>query len=247
MDKREDKRQKREVTFKRNSHNLYKWDIRFRKKIQSKKYIWGRRKMYKHIKRGLDFFIGMMLLILLLPILGIIALCIKLDSKGPILFKQKRVGKDEEYFMIWKFRTMRVDTPSDMPTHLLENPEIHITRVGKFLRKSSLDELPQIFNILRGQMSFIGPRPALWNQEDLIEQRHVCGVDKIMPGLTGWAQVNGRDELEIPVKVTYDKEYLEQMSLKMDIQIVYLTIKNVLRGKGVVEGIQSQCQEEVKV
>ena len=204
------------------------------------------RNMYKHIKRGLDFLIGILLFIPLLPILGIIALCIKLDSKGPILFKQKRVGKNDQHFMIWKFRTMRVDTPSDMPTHLLEDANLHITRVGKFLRKSSLDELPQIFNILRGQMSFIGPRPALWNQEDLISQRDACGIDKIVPGLTGWAQVNGRDELEIPVKVAYDKEYLEQMSLKMDIRIIYLTIKNVLRGKGVVEGKQNQCQEEVK-
>lgn len=202
--------------------------------------------MYRKVKRGLDLLLAMVTLILLVPVLLIIALCIKLDSRGPILFKQKRVGKDEHYFWIWKFRTMRTDTPSDMPTHLLERPEAYITRVGRFLRKSSLDELPQIFNILRGQMSLIGPRPALWNQEDLISQRRACGVNRILPGLTGWAQVNGRDELPISVKVSYDKEYLDKMSLKMDIQIIFLTIKNVFKGKGIVEGRQKTYQEKIK-
>lgn len=192
--------------------------------------------MYRDVKRVLDLLMAVILLITLMPILGAIALCIKLDSRGPILFKQKRVGKDGKYFWIWKFRTMQINTPQNMPTHLLENPESYITRVGKFLRKSSLDELPQLFNIIRGQMSFIGPRPALWNQEDLIAQRKESGVDQILPGLTGWAQVNGRDELNIPIKVAYDKAYLENMGLRMDLRIIICTIKNVLKGEGVVEG-----------
>lgn len=203
--------------------------------------------MYPKIKRGLDILISIILLIPLAPILLLIAIATKLDSKGPVLFKQKRVGKEDHYFLIWKFRTMQVNTPSDMPTHLLENPTSYITRVGKFLRKSSLDELPQIFNILRGQMSFIGPRPALWNQEDLIAKRDACDVSRIVPGLTGWAQVNGRDELSIEDKVAYDKAYMEQMGLRMDIRIIFLTLKNVLKGKGVVEGRQSNYRGEMKV
>lgn len=195
-------------------------------------------KKYVYVKNIVDFLFALILVVPLAPILLIIALAIKLESKGPVLFKQKRVGKDNTYFYILKFRTMRVDTPHDMPTHLLNGATNYITKVGGFLRKSSLDELPQIFNILCGQMSFIGPRPALWNQDDLIAAREEVGANQIKPGLTGWAQVNGRDELEISVKAQYDGEYVKNMSLALDLKIIWLTIKNVLLSKGVVEGKQ---------
>lgn len=195
-------------------------------------------KKYVYVKTILDFLFALILIVPLAPILLIIALAIKLESKGPVLFKQKRLGKDNTYFYILKFRTMRIDTPHDMPTHLLNGATNYITKVGGFLRKSSLDELPQIFNILCGQMSFIGPRPALWNQDDLIAAREKVGANQIKPGLTGWAQVNGRDELEISVKAQYDGEYVKEMSLALDLKIIWLTIKNVLLSKGVVEGKQ---------
>lgn len=195
-------------------------------------------KKYVYVKNIVDFLFALILVVPLAPILLIIALAIKLESKGPVLFKQKRLGKDNTYFYILKFRTMRVDTPHDMPTHLLNGATNYITKVGGFLRKSSLDELPQIFNILCGQMSFIGPRPALWNQDDLIAAREEVGANQIKPGLTGWAQVNGRDELEISVKAQYDGEYVKNMSLALDLKIIWLTIKNVLLSKGVVEGKQ---------
>lgn len=175
-------------------------------------------------------------LIVLLPVFFIITVAIKLDSKGPVFFKQKRIGKGKTYFYILKFRSMKIDTPKDVPTHLLENPEQYITRVGKFIRKTSLDELPQIFNILVGHMSIVGPRPALWNQDDLVAQRDKYGANDIMPGLTGWAQINGRDELPIDIKARLDGEYVEKMGLIMDIRCIMGTFSRVLKKDGVVEG-----------
>lgn len=193
--------------------------------------------MYKSfLKRGLDLVLsGLGILILAIPML-ILVLAIKLDSPGPVLFKQKRVGIHKSHFNILKFRTMRIDTPKDMPTHMLENPEQWITKVGGFLRKTSLDELPQIFNIFIGQMSVIGPRPALWNQFDLVEERDKYGANDVRPGLTGWAQINGRDELEIPVKAKLDGEYVEKMSFLFDCKCFFGTITSVLKSDGVVEG-----------
>ena len=160
----------------------------------------------------------------------------KKDSSGPVLFKQKRVGIHKTHFNILKFRTMRTDTPKDMPTHMLADPEQYITKVGKFLRKTSLDELPQIINILKGDMSIIGPRPALWNQYDLIAERDKYGANGVMPGLTGWAQINGRDELEIPVKARMDGEYVKRLSFQFDCICFLGTILSVFRHDGVVEG-----------
>jgi len=182
-----------------------------------------------------------------LPIL-LVMLAIKIDSKGPIFFKQKRVGIHKRHFNILKFRTMRIDTPHDMPTHMLENPDMWITKVGKFLRKTSLDELPQLFNILVGDMSVIGPRPALWNQYDLIAERDKYGANDIRPGLTGWAQINGRDELEIDVKAKLDGEYVERMGFGFDCKCFFGTITSVLKSDGVVEGGTGEMkkQEEKK-
>jgi O-antigen biosynthesis protein WbqP len=191
----------------------------------------------KYIKRIIDFTISLLAMIILWPVFLLISVLIKLDSKGPVLFKQKRVGKDKKHFYILKFRTMRTDTPKDMPTHMLKNPEAFITRVGKFLRKTSLDELPQIINILKGEMSIIGPRPALWSQYDLIEERDKYGANDIYPGLTGWAQINGRDELPIDIKAKYDGEYVERMSFEFDVKIFFKTIFSVLRSEGVKEGV----------
>ncbi|MFC4718547.1 sugar transferase [Enterococcus lemanii] len=192
--------------------------------------------MYLKIKRFLDIILSFVGLVILSPIFLILILAIKIDSPGPILFKQKRVGIHKSYFNILKFRTMRIDTPKDTPTHLLENPDQWITKVGKFLRKTSLDELPQIVNILKGEMSIIGPRPALWNQYDLIEKRDKYNANDIRPGLTGWAQINGRDELEIPIKAKLDGDYTEKMSLGMDIKCFVGTIVSVFKSDGVVEG-----------
>ncbi len=193
-------------------------------------------KKYIYIKDILDFMVAIILTILLLPLLLCIMFIIKIDSKGPIFFKQKRIGKDKREFYIFKFRTMKIDTPKDMPTHLLDQPEVFITRVGKLLRKSSLDELPQLFNILMGQMSFIGPRPALWNQYDLIEERDKVNANAVKPGITGLAQVNGRDELSIEEKAKYDGEYIEDICMALDAKIAVKTIINVLSSKGIVEG-----------
>ncbi|MBM7709059.1 O-antigen biosynthesis protein WbqP [Enterococcus lemanii] len=192
--------------------------------------------VYLKIKRFLDIILSFVGLVILSPIFLILILAIKIDSPGPILFKQKRVGIHKSYFNILKFRTMRIDTPKDTPTHLLENPDQWITKVGKFLRKTSLDELPQIVNILKGEMSIIGPRPALWNQYDLIEKRDKYNANDIRPGLTGWAQINGRDELEIPIKAKLDGDYTEKMSLGMDIKCFVGTIVSVFKSDGVVEG-----------
>lgn len=206
--------------------------------------------MYKSfLKRSLDVVLSTLgIIILAFPML-ILVLAIKLDSPGPVLFKQKRVGVHKSHFNILKFRTMRIDTPKDMPTHMLENPEQWITKVGAFLRKTSLDELPQIFNIFMGQMSIIGPRPALWNQYDLIEERDKYGANDVQPGLTGWAQINGRDELEIPVKAKLDGEYVERMSFLFDCKCFFGTVTSVLKSDGVVEGgtgeLNRQKEEEV--
>lgn len=204
--------------------------------------------MYKHFwKRLIDIILSFLGGIILLPVFLIIALAIVIDDPGPVFFKQKRVGKGKKLFWLHKFRSMKVKTP-DVPTHLLENPEQYITRVGKFLRKSSLDELPQVYDILFGKMSIIGPRPALWNQDDLIAERDKYGANDIKPGLTGWAQINGRDELEIPVKAKLDGEYVEKMSFGFDCKCFFGTITSVLKSDGVVEGgtgeIKKQAQAE---
>ena len=188
------------------------------------------------MKRVIDLFISVVGLVVLSPVFLILVVWIKLDSKGPVLFKQKRVGIHKKHFNILKFRTMRIDTPKDTPTHLLENPEQYITKAGKFLRKSSLDELPQIFNIIKGDMAIVGPRPALWNQYDLIEERDKYGANDIRPGLTGWAQVNGRDELEIPVKAALDGEYVKKKGFVMDMKCIFKTAIQVFTHEGVVEG-----------
>ena len=195
--------------------------------------------MYVILKRLIDFMISFIALVVLLPFFIIFAIIIKIESNGPVFFKQKRVGKNKKYFMIYKFRTMRTDTPKDMPTHLLKNADSYITKFGKIMRKTSIDELPQIINILKGEMSIVGPRPALWNQEDLIEERDKYGANDVTPGLTGWAQVNGRDELEIPVKAKFDGEYVQKMSLWFDIKIFFKTIIRVFKSDGVVEGSTS--------
>ena len=190
----------------------------------------------KFLKRSIDIGLSICALIALAPLYLIIAIAIKSDSPGPVLFKQKRVGIHKTYFDILKFRTMRIDTPRDVPTHMLENPEEWITHFGKFLRKTSLDELPQIAQIFTGKMSIIGPRPALWNQYDLISERDKYGANDIRPGLTGWAQINGRDELEIYLKAKLDGEYVEKMSFNMDWKCFWGTIVAVLKHDGVVEG-----------
>lgn len=193
-------------------------------------------KMYPKVKRLLDFILALLSLIILSPVFIIISLIIKMTSEGPVFFKQKRIGKNKVEFYIYKFRTMRTDTPKDTPTHLLKNPEQYITRIGKFLRKTSLDELPQLINILKGEMSFIGPRPALWNQYDLIAERDKYGANDVYPGLTGWAQINGRDELPIPIKAKLDGEYVKNMSFLFDLKCFFGTIISVIKSDGVVEG-----------
>ena len=191
---------------------------------------------YLIFKRGTDFCLSVLGCIVLSPLFLILIIWIKADSRGPIFFRQKRVGIHKKYFQILKFRSMRIDTPQDTPTHLLKDPEQYITGAGKFLRKTSLDELPQLFNILKGDMAIVGPRPALWNQYDLLEQRDRYGANDIRPGLTGWAQINGRDELEIPKKAALDGEYVEKMGAGMDIKCFFATFLSVLREDGVVEG-----------
>ncbi len=192
-------------------------------------------RIYLHIKWLLDFLVSLLALIVLAVPMGILALAIIIDDPGPVFFRQKRVGKDQKYFTILKFRSMRMDTPCDIPTHMLTDPYRYITRMGRFLRKTSLDEIPQLINILLGHMSIVGPRPALWNQFDLIEEREAYGVHQVRPGLTGWAQVNGRDELEIPVKAKLDGEYVAHFGPIMDLRCLVATF-GVLDGKSVVEG-----------
>jgi O-antigen biosynthesis protein WbqP len=192
--------------------------------------------VYPIIKRVIDFILAFVGLIILSPLIIVIIIAIKVNSKGPVLFKQKRVGINKTHFNILKFRTMKINTPRDTPTHLLKNPEQYITRVGNFLRQTSLDELPQIINILCGTMACIGPRPALWNQYDLIAERDKYGANDILPGLTGWAQINGRDELPIEVKARLDGEYVQSMSFRMDVKCFFGTVFKVLSREGVLEG-----------
>lgn len=206
--------------------------------------------MYKgFLKRAIDVVLSFVGGIVLLPVFLIIVIAIKIDDPGPVLFRQKRVGKDKKLFWLHKFRSMKVKTP-DIPTHLLTNPEQYITRVGKFLRKTSLDELPQVYDILFGKMSIVGPRPALWNQDDLIAERDKYGANDVLPGLTGWAQINGRDELEIPVKAKLDGEYVAVLNaggmkgFAMDCRCLFGTVLSVLRSDGVVEGGTGAMKQE---
>lgn len=203
--------------------------------------------MYTHFfKRFIDIvlsFIG--IIVLGIPML-IIAVVIKHEDPGPALFKQKRIGKNKKYFMLLKFRSMKMSTPHDVPTHQLENPEQYLLKCGKTLRKLSLDELPQLFNILKGDMSIIGPRPALWNQDDLIAERDKYGANGVKPGLTGWAQINGRDELEIPIKAKLDGEYVEKQSFLFDCRCFFGTIGKVLKSDGVVEGGTGEMKKSVQ-
>lgn len=201
--------------------------------------------MYKRFcKRALDVLLSGLGLVVLSPLFLIISIAIKAEDPGPVFFRQKRVGIHKSYFNIVKFRSMRQDTPHDMPTHLLNDPQRWITKTGRFLRKTSLDELPQIAQIFTGKMSIIGPRPALWNQFDLIDERDKYGANDVTPGLTGWAQVNGRDELEIEEKARLDGEYAQNISFGMDMKIFWMTVKNVLRGSGVVEGGPKEMKKE---
>ncbi|RFE02329.1 sugar transferase [Streptococcus parauberis] len=200
--------------------------------------------MYPIIKRSLSIIVSGIAIIILAPVLLGIAIAIKIDSTGPVLFKQKRVGKDKSHFMIYKFRSMYVDAPADMPTHMLKDPTVMITKVGAFLRKTSLDELPQLFNIFKGEMAIVGPRPALWNQFDLIAERDKYRANDIRPGLTGWAQINGRDELEIEDKSRLDGYYVDNMSFLLDLKCFFGTFLSVLRSDGIVEGGTGQKKEK---
>lgn len=200
--------------------------------------------MYKVLKSIIDRILAMAGLVILSPIFLILILAIKIDSRGPVLFKQKRVGIHKRHFLILKFRTMRTDTPKDTPTHLLKDPGQYITKVGKFLRKTSLDELPQVINILKGEMAIVGPRPALWNQYDLISERDKYGANDVLPGLTGWAQINGRDELPIDVKAKLDGEYVSKISFLMDLRCIFGTVVSVVKQDGVVEGGTGALEKE---
>ena len=203
-------------------------------------------KCYLTAKYILDFLIALCALAVLLLPMGILCAAIYLEDKGPVIFTQKRIGKDQKTFTLYKFRTMNMDTPHDTPTHLLADPEQYITKAGRFLRKFSLDELPQLLNILLGHMSLVGPRPALWNQYDLMAEREKYGVHQLRPGLTGWAQINGRDELEIPVKAALDGEYLRNVGLAMDVRCMFGTVGAVVRADGVVEGGTGAKREQKK-
>ena len=197
-------------------------------------------------KRTLDILLSGCGIVVLAPVYLAVAVAIKLDDPGPVFFRQKRVGIHKSHFNILKFRTMKMNTPKDTPTHLLENPEQYITRVGRILRKTSLDELPQILQIFTGEMSVIGPRPALWNQFDLIAERDKYGANDVRPGLTGWAQINGRDELPIDVKARLDGEYVQKMSFAFDCKCFFGTIVSVLKSEGVVEGGTGAMEKEQK-
>lgn len=200
----------------------------------------------KYGKRLFDIILSGCGIVILSPVYLLVALAIVLDDPGPVFFRQKRVGIHKTHFQILKFRTMRMCTPHDVPTHLLDDPEQYITRVGRFLRKTSLDELPQIFQIFTGKMAVIGPRPALWNQYDLIEQRDLYGANDVRPGLTGWAQINGRDELPIEVKARLDGEYVRNLSFLFDCKCFFGSITAVLKHEGVVEGGTGSLGKEQK-
>ncbi len=200
----------------------------------------------KFFKRFLDIVLsGIGLIVLAIP-MAIVAIVIRCEDPGPVIFKQKRIGRGRKNFMLYKFRSMRMDTPRDTPTHLLSNPEQYILKVGRFIRKTSVDELPQLWNIFKGDMSLIGPRPALWNQMDLADERDKYGANDIKPGLTGWAQINGRDELEIPVKAKLDGEYADKISFGFDCKCFFGTIKSVLKHEGVVEGGTGEMKKHEK-
>jgi O-antigen biosynthesis protein WbqP len=192
--------------------------------------------MYLKLRYVIEPFVALVLLIILLPLFLVIGVWIKLDSKGPVLFKQQRIGQYLSRFDVYKFRSMRADTPDNVPTHQMVQASSYITRSGRFLRKTSLDELPQLLNILKGDMSFIGPRPALYNQNDLVELRKAYNVESLKPGITGWAQIHGRDELELDVKAKLDSYYVGRASLWMDVTIIVKTLFAVIGEKGVVEG-----------
>ena len=200
----------------------------------------------KYLKNLLDRLLALVGTAALSWLLLGVGIAVRLDSPGPVLFRQKRVGRNGQYFYIYKFRTMRIDTPHDMPTHLLNHPDLFITRVGRFLRKTSFDELPQLFNILKGDMALVGPRPALWNQEDLISERERYGANSVRPGLTGWAQIHGRDELEIAEKAKLDGWYVEHLSFGLDVKCFFGTIAAVLKHDGVVEGGTGTLHENNK-
>ncbi len=202
----------------------------------------------KYVKRIIDIVISMIGLIVLAIPMVIVAIIIKCEDHGPAFFEQKRVGINKTYFNLYKFRSMKMDTPHDVPTHMLSNPEKYILRVGNIIRKTSIDELPQLLNILKGNMSIVGPRPALWNQDDLIEERDKYGANDVRPGLTGWAQVNGRDELDIPIKAQLDGEYVKNLNFKMDVKCFIYTIKSVFKRDGIVEGGTGELskKEELK-
>lgn len=200
----------------------------------------------KYAKRLIDLLLSACAIVVLSPVYLLICIAIVADDPGPVFFRQKRVGIHKTHFLILKFRTMKVSTPKDVPTHLLENPEQYITRVGKILRRTSLDELPQIFQIFTGKMAIIGPRPALWNQFDLIAERDKYGANDVRPGLTGWAQINGRDELPIDVKARFDGEYVQNISFAFDCKCFFGTIRSVLKSEGVVEGGTGQLEKEKK-
>ena len=204
--------------------------------MQKRDFLSTRQKIYLPFKRFFDVFLSLLAIIVFSPLYIIIALIIKCTSKGPVFFKQKRIGKNKKYFNILKFRTMRIDTPKDVPTHMLENPELYITGIGRFLRKTSLDEIPQAFNIFVGQMSIIGPRPALYNQDDLVVERDKYHANDIVPGLSGWAQCNGRDALEIREKAKLDGEYVKRFNIWFDIGIIIKTFFQAFRGKDEIEG-----------
>ncbi|BCI60985.1 sugar transferase [Solibaculum mannosilyticum] len=193
-------------------------------------------RIYPAVKRVLDIVLSSLALILLSPVLLILAVAIKVDSSGPVFLRQKRMGRYKKEFVIFKFRTMRADTPRYVPTHLLDNPDQYITRVGRFLRKTSLDELPQLLNIVRGNMSIIGPRPVIKNEFDLIELRDKYGANDIRPGLTGWAQINGRDDLPNDVKAAYDGEYAQNLSFAFDMKVFFKSFSYVAKGSGNREG-----------
>ena len=199
--------------------------------------------MYLKVKRILDFILSLIALIILFIPFLIIGIVIKIESKGPIFFKQERIGKNKKHFFIYKFRSMRTDAPKDMPTHLLNDATSYITKSGNFLRKTSLDELPQLINILKGEMSIVGPRPALWNQDDLVAERDKYGANDVRPGLTGLAQVNGRDELEILVKAKFDGDYVEKISFIQDVKIILLTVVKIFKREGIVEGKKENKKE----
>jgi O-antigen biosynthesis protein WbqP len=209
--------------------------------------MWRENMYNSFIKRLIDIILSLLGIIILSPVFLILIIAVKIDSPGPVLFKQKRIGIGKSNFYMLKFRTMQINTPKDTPTHLLENPEQYITRLGKFIRKISLDELPQLYNILVSHMSIVGPRPALWNQYDLIDERDKYNANEVQPGLTGWAQVNGRDELPITLKAKFDGEYVQKRSFAMDCKCFFMTIFKIVKSDGVVEGMVNPTISESNI